>query len=44
MGNSGDNILAKDSSWSFGKNVPKKFTKHISKSALYLEGHEIIAF
>jgi len=45
MGNSGDNILTKDSSWSFGKNVPKKFTKHISKSVpFYLEGHEIIVF
>ena len=46
MGNSGDNILAKDSSWSFGKNVPKKkIYKHISKSVpFYLEGHEIIVF
>lgn len=45
MGNSGDNIHTKDSSWSFGKNVPKKFTKHISKSVpFYLEGHEIICF
>ena len=27
------------------KNVPKKFTKHISKSVpFYLEGHEIIVF
>ena len=45
MKSSGDNILTKDSSWSFGKNVPKKFTKHISKSVpFYLEGHEIITY
>ena len=45
MKSSGDNILTKDSSWSFGKNVPKKFTKHITKSVpFYLEGHEIITF
>ena len=45
MKSSGDNILTKDSSWSFGNNVPKKFTKHITKSVpFYLEGHEIITF
>ena len=45
MKSSGDNILTKDSSWSFGNNVPKKVTKHITKSVpFYLEGHEIITF
>ena len=39
----GANIIAKNASWSFGKKVPKNFTKHISKSVpFYLEGHEII--
>ena len=39
----GENIIAKNASWSFGKKVPKNFTKHISKSVpFYLEGHEII--
>jgi len=39
----GDKIYAKNASWSFGKKVPKNFTKHISKSVpFYLEGHEII--
>lgn len=45
MKSSGDNILTKDSSWSFANKVPKKFTKHITKSVpFYLEGHEIIVF
>ncbi len=34
------NIFAKNSSWSFDKNVPKNFDKHISKSVpLYNETH-----
>jgi tRNA (cmo5U34)-methyltransferase len=36
-------ILAKNSSWSFEKNVPKKFSYHIKKSVpFYQEGHNII--
>ena len=34
------NIFAKNSNWSFDKNVPKNFDKHISKSVpLYNETH-----
>tara|TARA_B110000483_G_C18171500_1_gene533446 strand:- start:1325 stop:2038 length:714 start_codon:yes stop_codon:yes gene_type:complete len=37
-----NNIKAKNASWSFDKNVPKKFTKHIRNSVPYYdEGHEI---
>lgn len=37
------NIFAENASWSFGKKVPRNFTKHISKSVpFYLDGHEII--
>ncbi len=36
----GKNIFAKNSSWSFDKNVPKNFDKHINKSVpLYNENH-----
>jgi tRNA (cmo5U34)-methyltransferase len=36
-------ILAKNSSWSFEKNVPKKFSYHIKQSVpFYEEGHNII--
>ena len=36
-------ILAKNSSWSFEKNVPKKFSYHIKQSVpFYDEGHNII--
>jgi len=36
-------ILAKNSSWSFEKNVPKKFSYHIKQSVpFYQEGHNII--
>ena len=39
----GDKIQIKNASWSFGKKVPKNFTKHIKKSVpFYSEGHEII--
>ena len=39
----GDKIYAKNASWSFGKKVPKNFTKHIKRSVpFYSEGHEII--
>ena len=37
-------IKLKNSSWTFGKNVPKNFEKHINKSVpLYNEGHKIIS-
>ena len=37
-------IKAKNSSWHFGKNVPKKFDVHIKKSVLHYEGmHDLIA-
>ena len=33
-------ISAENSSWTFGKNVPKTFTKHINKSVpFYNNGH-----
>lgn len=36
-------ISAENSSWTFGKNVPKTFTKHINKSVpFYNNGHDII--
>ena len=41
--NIGDKIQVKNASWSFGKKVPKNFTKHIQRSVpFYSEGHEII--
>ena len=41
--NIGDKIQVKNASWSFGKKVPKNFTKHIKRSVpFYSEGHEII--
>lgn len=37
-------ILAKNASWSFGKKVPKKFTKHIKQSVPFYEnGHNLIS-
>ena len=37
-------IKAKNSSWHFGKNVPKKFDVHIKKSVPHYEGmHDLIA-
>ena len=37
-------IKAKNSSWHFGKNVPKKFDTHIKKSVPYYEDmHQLIA-
>ena len=39
------NIFAKNSNWSFDKNVPKNFDKHISKSVpLYNETHYDVRF
>ena len=36
-------IKLKNSSWTFGKKVPKNFEKHITKSVpFYKEGHKII--
>ena len=36
-------ISAENSSWTFGKNVPKTFTKHINKSVpFYNNGHDLI--
>ena len=36
-------IKLKNSSWSFGKKVPKSFESHIIKSVpFYKEGHKII--
>ena len=36
-------IYAKNSSWNFGKNVPKKFNEHINKSVpFYKQIHELI--
>ena len=40
--NVGDKIIAENSSWSFGKKVPKKFDNHIKKSIpLYSEMHDL---
>lgn len=41
--NVGENIIAKNSSWSFGGNVSDTFEKHVAKSVpLYNEGHELV--
>lgn len=41
--NTGDNINAKNASWSFSGEVPKQFEDHVSKSVpLYNEGHDLI--
>jgi Predicted DNA modification methylase len=41
--NIGDNLKSTIGGFSFGKNTPKNFDKHISKSVpLYNHGHEII--
>jgi len=38
----GNKIIAKNASWTFDKNVPKNFSKHIKNSVPhYNEGHEI---
>ncbi len=38
----GNKIIAKNASWTFDKNVPKNFSKHIKNSVpFYSEGHEI---
>lgn len=39
----GENIVAKNASWSFGDNVPESFTQHVKKSVpLYETGHDLI--
>ena len=36
-------IKLKNSSWTFGRKVPKSFEKHIAKSVpFYNEGHKVI--
>tara|TARA_A100000164_G_C21908525_1_gene774381 strand:+ start:194 stop:919 length:726 start_codon:yes stop_codon:yes gene_type:complete len=41
--NSGDNIKTTSAGWTFGENVPKNFTSHVSKSVpLYDLGQELI--
>lgn len=43
MENTGDSIIAKNASWSFGGNVCENFDNHVSKSVpLYREGHDLI--
>ena len=38
----GNKIKAKNASWTFDKNVPKTFSKHIKNSVpFYDDGHEI---
>ena len=38
----GNKIKAKNASWTFDKNVPKTFSKHIENSVpFYKESHEI---
>lgn len=41
--NAGENIHARNASWSFSGEVPKQFEKHVEKSVpLYKEGHQLI--
>ena len=36
-------IFAENAAWTFGKNVPKKFTYHVKKSVpFYSEGHDLV--
>jgi len=43
MENTGDSIVAKNASWTFGGNVADKFDAHVSKSVpLYKEGHDLV--
>ena len=44
MGDAGDSIKARNSSWSFGGDVSEHFDAHVEKSVpLYHEGHDLVA-
>ena len=41
--NSGDDIMSKNASWTFGSNTPKNFSNHVKKSVpLYDIGHDLV--
>ena len=43
MENTGDSIVAKNASWTFGGDVCDKFDEHVTKSVpLYKIGHDLI--
>lgn len=43
LGSVGENITAKETSWSFGGQTPKNFTNHVRKSVPFYDvGHELI--
>ena len=42
-GSVGENIIAKEASWSFSGNVPQTFTEHVKRSVpFYEEGHHLV--
>ncbi|MCR4336296.1 MAG: methyltransferase, partial [Candidatus Omnitrophica bacterium] len=42
-GSAGENINVAEASWSFGGDVPKKFSEHVKRSVPYYEdGHQLI--
>jgi len=43
MGNTGDSIIAKNASWTFGADVCERFDEHVSKSVpFYKVGHDLV--
>jgi len=41
--NVGQDISAKEASWTFGENIPEKFNEHVKRSVpFYLESHDLI--